>query len=241
MENNMPHVYNLSHAECAESWETQSDANFAAGRFLRVLRFLRANMTCTLHILCAVVLIAFTACAPKSTHSPEKIQGENLMRHARNISVYEKDYGYRMEVLCPWDTTLSLGSFAIVKDADKAVDKDVAGVLKVPVQSVISFSATQWAVFLRLGEIDRVKGILEGRFVTDSTMRALLAQQKVYDIGTEAAADIERMIQLHPDALWPECDRCSAVPLCGLHGKHAFGSCRVDSYHRHFGGLRGHG
>jgi iron complex transport system substrate-binding protein len=195
MENKMPH------AECAELWEAQSDANLAVGSFLRILRFLRASLTRTLHVLCAVVLLAFTACAPKSSHSPERTQGDNLMRYARNISIYEKDYGYRAEVLCPWDTTLSLGSFAFVKDTTKAVDEDVKGVLRVPVSSVISFSATQWSVFLRLGEIDRVKGILEGRFVTDSTMRALLAQEKVYDIGTEAAADIERMIQLKPDAL----------------------------------------
>ena len=192
---------NMYHAECTELWEAQSDANIAAGRFLRVLRFLRANLIHSLLVLCAIVLFVFTGCAPKSSHSPEKTQGDNLMRHACNISVYERDYGYRMEVMCPWDTTLSLGSFAIVKDATKAVDKDVKGVINVPVKSVISFSATQWAVFLRLGEINRVKGILEGRFVSDSTMLSLLAQQKVYDIGTEAAADIERMIQLHPDAL----------------------------------------
>ena len=148
-----------------------------------------------------LVLVVLAACAPKTQETNEKAQGDNLMRHARNISVYEKDYGYRMEVICPWDTTLSLGSFAIVKDTTKVVDKDVKGVIKSPVRSVISFSATQWSVFMRLGEIDRVKGILEGRFVTDSTMRSLLAQQKVYDIGTEAAADIERMIQLKPDAL----------------------------------------
>ncbi len=149
-----------------------------------------------------VLMLTFVvACAPKTKEDVERTQGDNLMRHARNIAVYEKDYGYRMEVICPWDTTLSLGSFAIVKDTAKAVEKDITGVLRVPVKSVISFSATQWAVFLRLGEIDRVKGILEGRFVTDSTMRELLAQQKVYDIGTEAAADIERMIQLQPDAL----------------------------------------
>ena len=147
------------------------------------------------------VLFAFVSCAPKTQKTTEKTQGDNLMRHARNVSVYERDYGYRMDVICPWDTTLSLGSFALVKDTTKAVEKEVTGVLRVPVKSVISFSATQWAVFLRLGEIDRVKGILEGRFVTDSTMRVLLAQQKVYDIGTEAAADIERMIQLQPDAL----------------------------------------
>ena len=151
--------------------------------------------------LWVLLLVILVACAPKANENTEKTQGDNLMRHARNISVYEKDYGYRMEVICPWDTTLSLGSFAIVKDTTKVVDKDVKGVIKSPVRSVISFSATQWSVFMRLGEIDRVKGILEGRFVTDSTMRSLLAQQKVYDIGTEAAADIERMIQLQPDAL----------------------------------------
>ncbi|MBQ3737468.1 MAG: ABC transporter substrate-binding protein [Bacteroidales bacterium] len=131
----------------------------------------------------------------------EKTEVDNLMRYAHNVIVSEKDYGYLMEVICPWDTTLSLGKFAMVKDTTKAVDTDVKGILRVPVKSVVSFSATQWAVFLRLGEIDRVKGILEGRFVTDSTMRALLAEEKVYDIGTEAAADIERMIQIKPDAL----------------------------------------
>ena len=147
------------------------------------------------------MLMALVACGPKGKETVSKTQGDNLMRYARNISVYEKDYGYRMEVICPWDTTLSLGTFAIVKDTTKTVDKDVKGAIRVPVRSVISFSATQWAVFLRLGEIDRVKGILEGRFVKDSTMRSLLARQKVYDIGTEAAADVERMIQLQPDAL----------------------------------------
>ena len=153
-------------------------------------------------LLLLSILVAMVACVPKGKTDVKEIeQGNNLMRHARNISVYEKDYGYRIEVLCPWDTTLSLGSFAFVKDTAKTVDLDVKGVLRVPVKSVISFSATQWAVFLRLGEIDRVKGILEGRFVTDTTMRELLAQQMVYDIGTEAAADIERMIQLQPDVL----------------------------------------
>lgn len=148
-----------------------------------------------------IVLVLFAACAPKAKENAGQSHGDNLMRYARNISVFEKDYGYRAEVRCPWDTTLLLGTFAFVKDTTKAVDQDVNGILSLPVRSVISFSATQWSVFLRLGEIDRVKGILEGRFVVDSTMRSLLAHEKVYDIGTEAAADIERMIQLKPDAL----------------------------------------
>ena len=150
--------------------------------------------------LWVLLLMALVACAPKANENTEKAQGVNLMRYARNIVVYEKDYGYRVEVICPWDTTLSLGKFALVSDTTKSVGEELTKV-KVPIESVVSFSATQWAVFLRLGEINRVKGILEGRFVTDSTMRSLLAQEKVYDIGTEAAADIERMIQIQPDIL----------------------------------------
>ena len=152
-------------------------------------------------LLLVILLFSVSSCRFSHQVKEEKTEVDNLMRYAHNVVVSEKDYGYLMEVICPWDTTLSLGKFAMVKDTTKAVDADVKGVIRVPVKSVISFSATQWAVFLRLGEIDRVKGILEGRFVTDSTMRVLLEEEKVYDIGTEAAADVERMIQLQPDAL----------------------------------------
>ena len=145
-------------------------------------------------------LFSASACRFNTQVKEEKVEVDNMMRYAHNVVVSEQDYGYLMEIICPWDTTLSLGKFALVKDTTKAVGEGLTEI-KVPVQSVVSFSATQWSVFLRLGEIDRVKGILEGRFVTDSTMRALLAEQKVYDIGTEAAADIERMIQIQPDIL----------------------------------------
>ena len=148
-----------------------------------------------------LVLLAFVACAPKGkTGVKEVAEGDNLMRYARNVTVCEMDYGYMMEVICPWDTTLSLGKFALLKDTMAQVGEGLTKI-QLPVQKVISFSATQWAVFLRLGEIDRVKGILEGRFVSDTTMKALLAEEKVYDVGTEAAANIERMIQIQPDIL----------------------------------------
>ena len=151
-------------------------------------------------MLLIVLLFSASSCRFNNQVKEEKVEVDNLMRYARNVVVSEQEYGYLMEVICPWDTTLSLGKFALVKDTTKAIGEELTQV-RVPVQSVVSFSATQWAVFLRLGEINRIKGILEGRFVTDSTMRSLLAKEKVYDIGTEAAADIERMIQIQPDIL----------------------------------------
>ena len=128
-------------------------------------------------MLLIVLLFSASSCRFSNQVKEEKVEVDNLMRYARNVVVSEQEYGYLMEVICPWDTTLSLGKFALVKDTTKAIGEELTQV-RVPVQSVVSFSATQWAVFLRLGEIDRIKGILEGRFVTDSTMRSLLAEEK---------------------------------------------------------------
>ena len=136
-------------------------------------------------LMLTVLLMA--SCASKTVREPlAKPQGENLMRYARNIAVYEADSCYRMEVLNPWDTAVLLGSYSIPKEG---------------FGSFICFSSTQWSVFLELGEIGRVKGLLEGRYVHDQRMIDLLAEGTVKDVGTETAKNIEMMIAMHPDVI----------------------------------------
>ncbi|MBR4147868.1 MAG: ABC transporter substrate-binding protein [Bacteroidales bacterium] len=129
--------------------------------------------------------------------------GGNLFRYARNVTAYSTDYGYCMEVLNPWDSTQRLGAFALVEEPfhDQSIAADGLTVVKIPVQSVISFSSTQWSVFIELNEIDRVKGILEGRNIHSPKMKELLADGVVQDVGTESAKNMELMIQMHPDII----------------------------------------
>lgn len=128
---------------------------------------------------------------------------ENLFRYAQNVTAVPTDYGYRMEVLNPWDPAQRLGRFALLREGTRNDQPLEEGLVPValPVQSVISFSSTQWSIFLQMDEIDRVKGILEGRYVHDPRMQDLLAKGVVKDVGTESAKDIELMIQMHPDIL----------------------------------------
>ena len=144
-------------------------------------------------ILTSLVLVVLLLASCDLTPPPPLPEGEggtqrgaNLMRYARNVAVYEADSGYLMEVCNPWDSTVLLGSFLIPQ----------AGF-----NSVICFSSTQWSVFLELGEIARVKGLLEGRFVHDQRMKDLLAEGTVKDVGTETAKNMELMIQMHPDVI----------------------------------------
>ena len=134
-----------------------------------------------------MLTVLMASCASKTVQeSRPTTRGENLMRYARNVAVYEADSGFLMEVCNPWDTTVLLGSYLIPKEG---------------FGSVICFSSTQWSVFLELGEIDRVKGLLEGRYVHDQRMRDLLAKGTVKDVGTETAKNTEMMIQMHPDVI----------------------------------------
>ena len=136
-------------------------------------------------LMLTVLLLA--SCASKTVQEPQNVsRGENLMRYARNVAVYEVDSCYQMDVLNPWDTTVLLGSYLIPREG---------------FHSFVCFSSTQWSVFLELGEIARVKGLLEGRYVHDQRMIDLLAEGKVKDVGTETAKNIELMIQMHPDVI----------------------------------------
>ena len=157
--------------------------------------------TITYIMLC--ILLVSCASPQKPQETPAQDLGENLMRYAHNVAVYEMPYGHLMEIRNPWNSTDCLGRFALLNDSDAYGDSLPTNVvpIQIPIQSAVSFSATQWSVFMRLGEIDRVKGILEGRYVHDSTMQSMLASGAMCDLGTEAAIDCEKLIQLQPDAI----------------------------------------
>lgn len=135
------------------------------------------------------ILVLFAACGDVETHHgaslPTAPQAVNLMRYAQNVIVNETDSGYLISVRNPWDTTVMLGQY----------------VVNGPYQRVVCYSATQWSAFEHLGEVNRVKGILEGRYVHDSTMRAMLDAGRVQDVGTEAQTNMERLIALQPDVI----------------------------------------
>ena len=156
--------------------------------------------------LCFFLAWSMLACSHQSAkevpESKSDSSSENLFRYAKNVVAYVTDYGYWMEVLNPWDSTQRLARYALVHDSLLSVSLpvDVERVV-IPVQSVISFSSTQWSVFLKLQEIDRVKGILEGRNIHSPEMKALLSEGTVKDVGAESAKNIEMMIQMHPDIL----------------------------------------
>ena len=127
--------------------------------------------------------------------------GKNLMEYTSYINVSNYKSGYYINVSCPWNDK-SLGEFYLYPDTlqlpDELENKDV---IRTPIKSVIAYSSTQWSVFLELGEIERVKGILESNYTDNSEIKRLLAEKKIEDVGIETSLKTEIAINLHPDVI----------------------------------------
>ena len=129
------------------------------------------------------------------------LENDNLMKYTSYIDVINYKSGYYVNISCPWNDK-SLGEFYLYPDSlDLPQELGNRVVIRTPVKSVIAYSSTQWSVFLELGEISRVKGILESDYTDNPDIKRLLTEKKIEDVGIETSLKTEIAINLHPDVI----------------------------------------
>lgn len=154
-------------------------------------------------IICLSITCIFFSCSDSSDKNQNASvpENENLMKYTSYIDITNYKSGYYINVSCPWNDK-SLGEFYLYPDTlqlpDELANKSV---IRTPVKNVIAYSSTQWSVFLELGEISRVKGILESNYTDNPEIKRLLAEKKIEDVGIETSLKTEIAINLHPDVI----------------------------------------
>ena len=123
----------------------------------------------------------------------------NLVSYAQNFKIYSIESGF---ILIIKDGFGSDKEFYIFNDTvaipDEFSDKQI---IRTPVRSAITFSSTQWSVFQKLGEINRVKGVLESNYTKNEEILRLVAEGKITDVGMSTNVNAEKLINLQPDLI----------------------------------------
>lgn len=123
----------------------------------------------------------------------------NLVSYAQNFKIYSIESGFRLIIK---DGFGSDKEFYIFNDTvaipDEFSDKQI---IRTPVRSAITFSSTQWSVFQKLGEISRVKGVLESNYTKNEEILRLVAEGKITDVGMSTNVNAEKLINLQPDLI----------------------------------------
>lgn len=108
----------------------------------------------------------------------------------------------KLIILSPWVDGQELFSCYIVPDSiNPDLYPDSGLIVRTPLKSVISLSATQWMGFVMLDGIQAVKGISEASFVTNNLVRQRLDSGEIIEVASNASYKPELMVGLKPDAV----------------------------------------
>lgn len=153
----------------------------------------------------------------KETKSNEKMNDTlNIVSYATNFKIYPIGSGYKLVIK---DLT-SENEFYLFNDT-VSIPNDLTDktIIRTPVNSVVAFSSTQWSVFQKLGEIDKVKGILESNYTTNNEILRLVAEGKIIDAGMSTNVNTEKIIHLQADVIlvtpYPTVDYSNLKELSG--------------------------
>jgi iron complex transport system substrate-binding protein len=122
----------------------------------------------------------------------------NLVSFAQNFKICPLETGYKLVI--KYSSTES--EYYLFNDT-ATIPNHLANktIIRTPVKSAVAFSSTQWSVFQKLGEIDRVKGILESNYTKNEEILALVAEGRITDVGMSTNVNAEKLINIQPDLI----------------------------------------
>ncbi len=123
----------------------------------------------------------------------------NIVKYAQNFEVYPFESGYKIVIN---NNSLENNEFYLFNDTVNIPESvSTKQIIRTPIKSAVAFSSTQWSVFQKLGEIDKVKGILESNYTANNEILKLVAEKKMLDVGMSTNVDVEKIIHLQPEVI----------------------------------------
>lgn len=155
------------------------------------------------HILFIFIMLIFALFSCNTIQSNKSSNDNledslNLVRYADNLDIYKYQSGYKLIINTNSDSKTFYLFNDTVKVPDDIIDEEI---IRIPIKSSVAFSSTQWSVFLKLGDINRVKGILEGLYTYNTEIQNLIKSDMILDVGLEHSINTEKVIQIQPDVI----------------------------------------
>lgn len=132
---------------------------------------------------------------------PATVQ-EYQVYYATGYTVNRTSDYTEIKIRDPWDTTRYLQRYVLVgKDKALPVRLPEGILIRTPLQRVVVATSVHCGVLELLGVRDLLVGVCESRYIDLDFVKQGVANGKIVDIGEAGAPDVERLIELAPDAM----------------------------------------
>lgn len=153
--------------------------------------------------LFSLTLLLLTSCGGGGKGVSHHQEGDTLaLRHASFLSIKEyKDYSL-VQLRNPWDLTRQLHTYQLVPEgAELPQPIPGATVIRIPLRHSLFFTSIHCSLLHELGASEAVSGVCDLKYIQLPFVKQGVAQGRIRDCGDAMSPDIERIIDLNPDAI----------------------------------------
>ncbi|MDE5677785.1 ABC transporter substrate-binding protein [Phocaeicola sp.] len=154
-----------------------------------------------IHLLSSVLL--FSACSGKSNTSSVSITEKAIPLHyAENLTLSATTDCIIARLRNPWDTTKILHTYLLI-DKDKPVPKNLpeGTPVRTPLSKSIVYSSVHCGLLIQLGALQSIGGVCDLNYIKLPEIQTGCQNGTIADAGNGMNPDIEKIIDLHPDAI----------------------------------------
>ena len=154
-------------------------------------------------LFCMGVAVCLAACGGGTTRSAQDRLGEaDSLAYARGFRIERTEEYTLVSVRNPWDTTRTLHRYILVP-LDRPVPESLpeGTLLRTPLQRVVAFSSVHCGMLDFLQADQTLVGVCESRYVNIPHLQERIQQGTIADVGDANAPNIERIMELSPEAL----------------------------------------
>lgn len=146
-------------------------------------------------------LLILTACGGKQANTINTSKETPVtLSKANGFSISHADDYTVVTVYNPWEKGEIYDKYYLVKEEMTEVPSDGHKV-KVPLKSLMTNSATHLGFLELLGELDKVTGVCNSRYIYNPAILQGVKEGRIKDLGESFSLDIENLLLLHPQAV----------------------------------------
>lgn len=157
----------------------------------------------SLSICLGLLTLLLTACGGGNKAMHADLVGDTIpFRYAENLTMVRYD-GYTVATLRnPWDTLRNLHTYVMVPQGEPLPKHLPTGtIVRTPLTKVLAYSSVHCSLLQQLGVIDAVAGVCDVRYIQLEELLKRCRSGKVWDCGSALNPDIERVVELNPEAV----------------------------------------
>lgn len=149
------------------------------------------------------LLILLSACGGRSKTSSVPTAEEAIsLRYAENLTLSTTEDYAIARLRNPWDTTKILHTY-LLADKDKPLPEDLpeGTLVRTPLNKAIVYSSVHCGLLQQIGALKSIGGICDLKYIKLPEIKEGCQNGTITDVGNGMNPDIEKIIDLHPDAI----------------------------------------